>query len=62
MAPLSVLRIWCCYELWCKPAAAALIRPLAWELPYAACVALKRKKKKTGRRAIKLALGVPVVA
>ena len=27
-------------------AAAALIRPLAWELSYAVCVALKRKKKK----------------
>ena len=26
--------------------AAALIRPLAWEVPYAARVALKRKKKK----------------
>ena len=22
--------------LWCRPAAAALIRPLAWKLPYAA--------------------------
>jgi len=32
--------------LWCRPAAAALIRPIAWELPYAAGVALKRKKKK----------------
>ena len=25
---------------------AALILPLAWELPYAACVALKRQKEK----------------
>ena len=32
--------------LWWRLAAVALIRPLAWELPYAACVALKRKKKK----------------
>ena len=32
--------------LWCRLAAAALIQPLAWELPYAAGVALKRKKKK----------------
>ena len=24
--------------LWCRPAAAALIRPLAWEPPYAAGV------------------------
>ena len=30
--------------LWCKPAAVALIRPLAWKLPYAASAALKRKK------------------
>ena len=28
--------------LWCRPAAAALIRPLAWELPYATEVALKK--------------------
>ena len=32
--------------LWCRPAAAAPIRPLAWELPYAAGAALKKKKKK----------------
>ena len=32
--------------LWFRPAAAAPIRPLAWELPYLADVALKRKKKK----------------
>ena len=32
--------------LWCRPAAAAPIQPLAWELPYAAGVALKRKEKK----------------
>ena len=32
--------------LWCKPAAAAPIQPLAWELPYATGVALKKKKKK----------------
>ena len=30
--------------LWCRPAAAALIRPLAWEPPYAPSAALKRKK------------------
>ena len=28
--------------LWCRPAAAALIGPLAWKLPYAMGVALKR--------------------
>ena len=32
--------------LWCRPAPAALIRPLAWELPYAVGAALKSKKKK----------------
>ncbi|MDD0590081.1 hypothetical protein PS003_24050, partial [Shigella sonnei] len=32
--------------LWHKPAAIALIRPLAWEPPYAVGAALKRKKKK----------------
>ena len=31
--------------LWRRPAAVALIRPLAWEHPYAAGAALKRKKK-----------------
>ena len=32
--------------LWCRPAAVVLIRPLGWEPPYAAGVALKSKKKK----------------
>ena len=31
--------------LWCRPAAAAPIRPLAWELPCAAGPALKKKKE-----------------
>ena len=35
--------------LWHRPAAIALIRPLAWELPYAAQTALKRKKKEFGK-------------
>ena len=30
--------------LWCRPAAIALIPPLAWELPYATGIALKRKQ------------------
>ena len=30
--------------LWCRLAAAALIRPLAWKLPYATGVALKKEK------------------
>ena len=32
--------------IWCRQAAAALIGPLAWELPYAVGVALKKKKKR----------------
>ena len=32
--------------LWCRPAAVALIRPLAWEPPYAMGTALKWQKKK----------------
>ena len=31
--------------LWCRPAATAPIRPLAWELPYAVGAALKNKKQ-----------------
>ena len=60
LALLSGLRIWCCHELWCRSqtqldpvllwlwcrsGATASIRPLAWELPYAAGVALKTKYK-----------------
>ena len=60
LALLSGLRIWCCHKLqcqvadtawipvllWlcCKAAAEAPIRPLAWELPYAAGSALKGKR------------------
>ena len=33
--------------LWHRLAAAAPIRPLAWERPYATCVALKSKNKQT---------------
>ena len=36
--------------LWCRPAAVALIRPLAWELPYATGTALKSKKKKKKKK------------
>ena len=35
LASLSGLRIHHCCELWCSQAAAARIRPLAWELSYA---------------------------
>ena len=34
--------------LWCRPAAAALIGPLAWEPPCAAGVVLKSQRKKMG--------------
>ena len=30
---------------WCRPVAIALIRPLAWEPPYAAGVALEKAKR-----------------
>ena len=33
--------------LWCRPAAAALIQPLAWEPPHAVGVALGKKKEYT---------------
>ena len=45
MALLSGLRIQRCCELWCRPAAAVPIRPLAWEPAYAAGVALKKRKR-----------------
>ena len=32
--------------LWCRPAATALLRPLAWEPTYAAGAALKKEKIK----------------
>ena len=32
--------------LWCRPAAVAPIRTLAWELPYAVGVDIKKKKKR----------------
>ena len=32
--------------LWCRPMAIAPIRPLAWKLPYAAGMVLKRQEKK----------------
>ena len=61
LVSLSGLRIWPCQRcgigrrcgsgpallwLWHRPAATAQIGPLAWELPYAAGGALKRKRKK----------------
>ena len=39
---LDLVLLW----LWCRLAAIDLIRPLAWEPPYAVGVAQKRQKKK----------------
>ena len=40
--------------LWCRPAVAALIQPLAWEPPDATCAALKKKKKKKKKKEKKI--------
>ena len=40
--------------LWCRPAAVALIQPLAWELPYAADAALKNSQKKKKKKRMTL--------
>ena len=61
LASISRLRIQHCRELWCRPAAVAPIRPLAWEFPYAAGEALKRqrtKKKREEKKRFTLWLGV----
>ena len=67
LALLSGLRIWCCHELWCRshtcseptllwlwcrPAAVAPIRPLAWEQPLHASDAALEKDKKAKRQKI----------
>ena len=36
--------------LWCRLAAAALVQPLGWELPYAMDATLKSKKKKKKKK------------
>jgi len=36
--------------LWCRPSAVALIRPLAWEPPYAVGMALKRTKRQKKKK------------
>ena len=38
---LDLMLLW----LWCRTAAVALIRPLAWEPPYAVGAALEKPKK-----------------
>ena len=44
----GLIRVWslALLWLWCRPAAVALILPLAWEPPYAIGAALKRQKTK----------------
>ena len=42
--------VWLWLWLWCRLAAAALIRPLAWEPPYAASVVLTQTKKKKKKK------------
>ena len=46
LASLSGLRMRCCHELWCRLAAVAPIRPLAWKPPYATGATPKEEKKK----------------
>ena len=36
--------------LWCRPAATALIRPQAWEPPYAVGAALEKAKIQTNKK------------
>ena len=50
LASLSGLKALVLLWLWCRQAAVAPIRRLAWEPPYATGAALKRpKKKKRGK-------------
>jgi len=56
LASLSGLRIQCCCELWCRLAATAPTRPLAWELPYVAGAVLKRQKNKQTNKKHKIFL------
>ena len=50
LALLSGLRIRHCRELWCRLAATAPIRPLAWEPPYAKGAALEKTKRPKKRK------------
>ena len=43
--------------LWHRPAAAALIQPLAWKLPYAVSVAPKKWGKKKERKKYEKSVG-----
>ena len=54
LASLNGLRIWRCCELWCRSAATAPIRPLAWEPPYGTGAAPKREKKTKKKKKVRL--------
>ena len=40
--------------LWCRLAAIALTQPLAWELPYAEGVAIKKKQKNKQKKTLNI--------
>ena len=48
--------------LWCRPTATALIRPLAWEPPYAVGAAKEIAKRQKKQKTKNKKTGVPVVA
>ena len=48
--------------VWCRPAATAPVRPLAWEPSHATGVALKRHKNKNKNKKKKVLEGVPTAA
>ena len=50
LASRSGLKIRCCRELWCRPAATAPIRPLTWEPPYAMGAGLEKTKRQKEKR------------
>ena len=45
--------------LWHRPAAVALIQPLAWEFPYATDKALKKRPKKEKKAQLGPGCGIP---
>ena len=49
---LDLVLLW----MWCRPAATALIGPLAWEPPYALGTALKRLKDQKKKEIIKVVM------
>ena len=52
-------QIWHCYGYGIRLVATALIRPLAWEPPYAMCVALEKEKKRQKKK-VKMYARYPV--